>query len=64
MGYQYELLKSFADYLDVKLEIKIINDIDEGFQCMEKYMKMIIFHPIVGLLDSQSGQPWRAQDAH
>ena len=37
MGYQYELLKSFADYLNVKLEIKIINDIDESFQCMEKY---------------------------
>ena len=28
MGYQYELLKSFADFLGVKLEIKIINDKD------------------------------------
>ena len=37
MGYQYELLKSFADYLNVKLEIKIINDIESSFQCIEKY---------------------------
>lgn len=35
MGYQYELLKSFADYLDVKLEIKIINDLDNSFSCLE-----------------------------
>lgn len=35
MGYQYELLKAFADYLDVKLEIKIINDLNRSFSCLE-----------------------------
>ncbi|MEZ5083183.1 MAG: transporter substrate-binding domain-containing protein [Bacteroidales bacterium] len=34
MGYQYELLKSFSDYLGVKLDIKIINDLDESFSCI------------------------------
>lgn len=34
MGYQYELLKSFAEYLNVKLEIKIINDLDNSFSCL------------------------------
>ncbi|XOV91706.1 MAG: transglycosylase SLT domain-containing protein [Bacteroidota bacterium] len=28
MGFEYELLKRFADYLDLELEIKIANDID------------------------------------
>ncbi len=36
MGYQYELLKSFADYLGVKLEIKIINSLNESFECLEQ----------------------------
>jgi membrane-bound lytic murein transglycosylase F len=35
MGYQYELLKSFTQYLGVKLDIKIINDLDESFSCIE-----------------------------
>ena len=34
MGYQFELLKSFADYLGVKAEIKIINSLDESFECV------------------------------
>jgi membrane-bound lytic murein transglycosylase F len=34
MGYQYELLKSFADFLGVKLEIKIINDLESSFKCI------------------------------
>lgn len=34
MGYQYELLKSFAEYLNVKLEIKIINDVEQSFECI------------------------------
>ncbi len=34
MGYQYELLKSFADYLHVKLEIRTINDLGESFECL------------------------------
>lgn len=37
MGYQYELLKSFSDYLGVKLEIKIINALDESFSCLNDY---------------------------
>jgi membrane-bound lytic murein transglycosylase F len=36
MGYQYELLKSFADYLGVKLNIKIINSLDESFECLNQ----------------------------
>lgn len=34
MGYQYELLKEFAKYLHVKLEITITNDLDKSFQCL------------------------------
>ncbi len=34
MGYQFELLKSFAAYLGVKAEIKIINSLDESFECI------------------------------
>jgi membrane-bound lytic murein transglycosylase F len=34
MGYQYELLKSFTEYLGVKLEIKIINDLESSFKCI------------------------------
>jgi membrane-bound lytic murein transglycosylase F len=34
MGYQYDLLKSFADFLNVKLEIKIINDVESSFECI------------------------------
>jgi membrane-bound lytic murein transglycosylase F len=36
MGYQYELLKSLADYLDVKLEIRIINDINNSIACLNE----------------------------
>ncbi len=34
MGYQFELLKSFAAYLGVKAEIKIINSLEESFECI------------------------------
>jgi len=34
MGYQYELLKAFTEFLGVKLEIKIINDLDASFKCI------------------------------
>jgi membrane-bound lytic murein transglycosylase F len=34
MGYQYELLKSFASYLNVKLEVQIINDLNQSFNCI------------------------------
>ncbi|MDD2324155.1 MAG: transporter substrate-binding domain-containing protein [Bacteroidales bacterium] len=32
MGYQYELLKAFADHLNVKLEIVIASSLDEAFE--------------------------------
>ncbi len=42
LGYQYELLKSFADFLGVKLEIKIINDLEVSLNCInEKECDMI-----------------------
>ena len=34
MGYQYELLKSFANYLGVKLEINVNNDLEQAFNCL------------------------------
>ncbi|MCK5839886.1 MAG: transporter substrate-binding domain-containing protein, partial [Bacteroidales bacterium] len=34
MGYQYELLKSFASYLGVKLEINVNNDLEQAFNCL------------------------------
>jgi len=36
LGYQYELLKSFADFLGVKLEIKIINDLNTSLSCINQ----------------------------
>jgi len=36
MGYQYEMLKAFAKYLNVKLEIKIINNLDNSFNCLDE----------------------------
>ena len=36
MGYQYEMLKSFAKYLGVKLEIVVNSDIDSSFNCLDK----------------------------
>ncbi len=36
LGYQYEMLKSFADFLGVKLEIKINNDLDASLQCINQ----------------------------
>ena len=34
MGYQYELLKAFAGYLGVKLEIVVNNDLQKSFECL------------------------------
>ncbi|MCK5029576.1 MAG: transporter substrate-binding domain-containing protein [Bacteroidales bacterium] len=34
MGYQYELLQLLAEQLDVKLEVKVENDIDENFRML------------------------------
>ncbi len=36
MGFHFELLKKFADRLDIELEIKISNDIDEALQMLER----------------------------
>ncbi len=36
MGYQYELLQLLAKELDVKLEVKVENDIDENFNMLSK----------------------------
>lgn len=36
LGYQYELLKSFAKYLNVKLEVRILNDLGNSFECVEE----------------------------
>jgi membrane-bound lytic murein transglycosylase F len=36
MGYQYELLKAFANHLGVKLELKINNDLAKSIQCLNR----------------------------
>jgi membrane-bound lytic murein transglycosylase F len=36
MGYQYELLKLLAEELEVKLEIKVENDIDKNFEMLKR----------------------------
>ena len=36
MGYQYELLQLLAKELDVKLEVKVENDVDENFNMLNK----------------------------
>ncbi len=36
MGYQYELLQLLAKELDVKLEVKVENDVDENFNMLSK----------------------------
>jgi membrane-bound lytic murein transglycosylase F len=36
MGYQYEMLKQFAEFLDVKLEIIVENDLERSFELLNK----------------------------
>lgn len=36
MGFHFELLKNFADRLDIELEIAVSNDIDEAFTMLDK----------------------------
>lgn len=36
MGYQYEMLKLLAENLDVKLEIKVENDLENGFRMLHE----------------------------
>jgi membrane-bound lytic murein transglycosylase F len=36
MGFQYEKLKMFSDYLGVDLEIQVVNSLDEAFQNLEE----------------------------
>ena len=35
LGYEYELLKSFADYLGVDLELKVTSNLQEAVEMME-----------------------------
>ncbi|MCX6257579.1 MAG: transporter substrate-binding domain-containing protein [Bacteroidia bacterium] len=35
MGFQYEMLQSFASYLGVKLDIKVVNDLGDAFGKLE-----------------------------
>ncbi|MBT3207723.1 MAG: transporter substrate-binding domain-containing protein [Bacteroidetes bacterium] len=35
MGYHYELLKIFAEYIGVKLEVVVSNDLEETFNCLQ-----------------------------
>ncbi|GAB4329781.1 MAG: transporter substrate-binding domain-containing protein [Bacteroidales bacterium] len=37
MGYQYELLKEFADFLGVRLEVRISNDLEQSFACLNNF---------------------------
>ena len=36
MGFQYELLKKFANHLDVELEIQVNKELEKSFQLMEE----------------------------
>lgn len=36
MGYQFELLQELADYLNLKFEVIVKNDLDENFKLLEK----------------------------
>ena len=44
MGYEYELLKRFADYLDVELEIVVSNDIDSMFHHLNRGKVDLVAH--------------------
>ena len=44
MGFQYELAKQFAEYLDVKLRIEVATDIDELYEKLHKGEGDIIAH--------------------
>ncbi len=36
MGYQYELLKAFCAYMDLRLDLKIVNDLGEATKSLQK----------------------------
>jgi membrane-bound lytic murein transglycosylase F len=36
MGFQYEKLKMFADYLGVELEVRVVNSLDDAFQSLNE----------------------------
>lgn len=44
MGYEYELLKRLAKYLDLKLEIKVVDDMDQVFDMLLRGEGDIISH--------------------
>ncbi len=44
MGYEYDLLKRFANAMDLRLEIKIVTDLGEAFELLNKGEGDIIAH--------------------
>jgi membrane-bound lytic murein transglycosylase F len=44
MGYEFELLERFAEYLDVSLEIIVVNDLDEIFEKLNNGEGDIVAH--------------------
>jgi membrane-bound lytic murein transglycosylase F len=46
LGYEYELLKSFADYLGVDLELKVTSNLQEAVEMMESGGGDIMAYPL------------------
>lgn len=46
MGFQYELIQRFADYLGVELEISVSNNLDESFEQLQNNNQHIIANSI------------------
>lgn len=51
MGYEYELIKKFADYLGVELEIIVVRDIDKMFEMLNSGQGDIIAFNLTVTLD-------------
>jgi membrane-bound lytic murein transglycosylase F len=51
MGFQYEKLKMFADYLGVELEINIANSLDDAFRSLEEGKSDVIAMGLTVTLD-------------
>lgn len=51
MGYEYELLKRFSDYLDVDLRIKVITSIEEAINLLDNGTGDIIAFPLTVTAD-------------
>lgn len=46
MGYEYELLKRFSDYLDVELKIRLISGVEEAIDLLNKGQGDVIAFPL------------------